>query len=58
MSDPEKKRSNDQDMEEPEETKRLKRHNDQCFQIYKAVKSLQEALKPRYVRLDELIQNR
>ena len=58
MSNPEKKRLTDQDMDELEESKRLKRHHDQCFQIFKAVKNLHKALKPRYVRLDELIQNR
>ena len=58
MSNSEKKRLTDQDMEEDEESKRQKRHHDQCFQIFKAVENLHKALKPRYVRLDELIQNR
>ena len=58
MSNFEKKRLTDQDMEEHEESKRQKRHHDQCFQIFKAVENLHQALKPRYVRLDELIKNR
>ena len=47
---------NNVEMDE-EEIKSLKLH-DARYQIIKAMKSLQKALKPRYVRLDELVQNR
>ena len=41
------------------ENKRLKQenHENQCFEIRKSMQKLHEALKPRYVRLDELVKN-
>ena len=38
------------------EVKRLKQDN-QCFEIRQSMQKLHEALKPRYVRLDELVNN-
>ena len=38
------------------ENKRLKQEN-QCFEIRQSMQKLHEALKPRYVRLDELVNN-
>ena len=50
------KRQFDLEIDE-EEIKRLRRH-DQCYQIIKAIENVHQALKPRYVRLDELVHNR
>ena len=52
------KRNNENTVEmDEEEVKSLKLH-DERYQIIKAMKNLQKALKPRYVRLDELVHNR
>ena len=55
MSD-HKKRQNEEEMDD-EKIKKRNRH-DQCYQIIEAIENLHQALKPRYVRLDDLVQNR
>ena len=57
MSDTVKRQRNQNFDETNEETKRLKIY-DQCYQIIKAMEYLHKALKPRYVRLDDLVLNR